>query len=339
MRPLLRLLLRGLALTLSVALLAEGAFRAFYPDDGEAASTIVDVQRRLRSGTVSRFVPHPYLSYVFAAPSTPSPSDPINPLGFRGPDPRSLAAGTKRIVCAGADTTLDHFAALATALRDSRGDSVAPINYAVPGWTTAESALNLMLNASHHPNAAVVIHHAPNDTGPRLAPGFQPDYSHWRRPFVEDVGAITRWLGRYSQLFLYAKWLGGFRDFGLERAVVPHEPLATLDPATASAFDANLRTMITACETFGAHAIVATVPRAPGPPVDDADRLLCSAIDEHNAIGRTVASSAGATLLDLAARFSDPVDFESRTRMTGPALQRKARMIADAVFASGALDR
>lgn len=106
--------------------------------------------------------------------------DDFNSLGYRGEDitiPKP--EGVYRIVALGGSTTFGEYLEtyaeayphqLQQILRESYGfERVEVINAGVPGYTTWESAVNLMLRVPDLDPDMVIVYHAVNDVNPRLS--------------------------------------------------------------------------------------------------------------------------------------------------------------------------
>ena len=305
-RLLFTLVLVGSSLAVA-AVLAEAGFRLLYPDDGPAAATIVRLQSFLRGERREAFAAHPFVSHVYA----PAPG--INSLGFHDREhPREKSAGVTRIACIGGSTSLAYPPVLEGLLATASPDRVEVLSFAMPSWTTAESLVNLVLNVQDFSPDVLIIHHAVNDTAPRIYPGFRSDYSHWRVPFRERFSGFTGFLARYSQLYCYWLWKRGLREFdvkarqgrmlGSEVAIGPDgAPL----PETAYAFERNIRTMIRLGRTFGARSFLVTMPHR---PASAEENTLAKTIEDHNERLRELARSEGCGLIDLAQALAGRTD-------------------------------
>lgn len=104
----------------------------------------------------------------------------INSLGYRGDEiVQPKPDGVYRIVALGGSTTFGEYLQsheeayphqLQTILRDTYGyDNVEVINAGVPGYTTWESAVNLLLRIPDLKPDMVIVYHGINDLNPRLS--------------------------------------------------------------------------------------------------------------------------------------------------------------------------
>jgi len=149
---------------------------------------------------------HPYLPIILKPNTAFTPRNiTINSLGFRGKEFKTLKhPGTFRIVCIGGSTTFGigsssdktTYPQLLEDILNSKitNQKFEVINAGVPGYTTAESLINLELRVLDLSPDLIFIYHAYNDFKPNRVPNFKSDYSHWRyrepiyigRPFSEN---------------------------------------------------------------------------------------------------------------------------------------------------------
>ena len=145
------------------------------------------------------YEPHPFVGYL----QTPD-GDTVNTDGFNFPDyTREKPPNTVRIAALGGSTTAGPEAwphQLEQQLKNE-GLKVEVLNFGTPGWTSAESTVNYVLNAQDYDPDLVIIHHAANDMGPLSAPNFHPDYRHYRK--VLQLSAEDQAQTRVSQQFRY----------------------------------------------------------------------------------------------------------------------------------------
>ncbi|MFT7461792.1 MAG: lysophospholipase L1-like esterase [Pseudohongiellaceae bacterium] len=172
-----------------------------------------------------RYQPHPYMGYTLKPGHV---GEGVNPLGFRGvPVSPDKPDDVFRILCLGGSTTYGsrvpayraYPARLQTMLTNAQRDDPSlryeVLNCGVPGYTTAESLVNLSLRLSDFKADALVIYHGINDARLIQVGGFRSDYSHMRSSWRYPVISPVEWtLLRHSRLF--------FRLFG-ETYVKPSE--------------------------------------------------------------------------------------------------------------------
>ncbi len=213
--------------------------------------------------------PHPYLPYVYKKHfannySRPAAEYPLNKdkgyyfvaktsnnlgnfNGFDGgrdvviPKPE----GIFRINCLGASTTGNYIfynghdysypMELEKMLSDKfKEEKIEVNNFGIGGWTSAEILISFLLNGLDTSPDVVVLHHAYNDLGPSLTPGFQGDYSHAKRnlgeryylyhllgmvPFIPLAfynWAVTRFIGQNINHTLLSSVAKGTVDYDID---------------------------------------------------------------------------------------------------------------------------
>lgn len=315
--------------------LAELGFRLLYPDDGPAAGTIVRLQAFLRGERGEAFVAHPFVSHVFA------PGPETNSLGFHDREhEREKPSGVTRIACLGGSTSVHYPEVLEALLGRTSPDRVEVLGFGVPSWTTAESLVNLVLNVQEFSPDVLIIHHAVNDTAPRIYPGFRSDYSHWRTSFKPRFGGPNAFFARYSQLYCFWLWKTGLRELDVkarqgrihgENLVIGPDrgPL----PETGHAFERNVRTMVRLGRSIGARVFLVTMPhREPS----EEDRTLVMTIRDHNERLRKLARVEQCELVDLAAVFDGRADcFRDLVHFRPESMLEKVAPIALALWRAG----
>lgn len=213
---------------LALALVVAGFEIAYRVDDRANGVTTADyLPRSDAEAGRTMYVPHPFLGYVMRPGHVRSTEDgewlwTVNADGMRGerlvvPKPE----GTYRILCVGGSTTFgtgcqrdeDAFPQkLQDMLRERlpAGVRVDVGNCGVPGYSTAETLINLALRLDRFDPDLVIVYHAANDALLVQAEGFRADYSHGRQvwsPF--RVSPSERRLIETSRI--YAR-LAGTRD-------------------------------------------------------------------------------------------------------------------------------
>ncbi len=330
------------------------------PGLGEDAHRLEAFREFVRNEGHAWFAPRPYIGYA-GHPSTPGDGTgrKVNSRGFRGPEWEvARAPGVLRIACLGGSTTggsdqKEGYARLYPSLLEKLlaaqlGRPVEVMNFGMPGWTSAETAVNYFLNVVDFDPDVVVVHHAVNDVMPRLWPGFESDYSHFRRPWKEpSYGTLGRFLIGTSAL-CGAIGLKQNEDFTLNWLVgVPLDPTdmeTELAPETALAFRRNVRSVCDAVRARGGVPVIATMPFSKNPDFFRPPRgpLIRIGISEHNELLRDLAREERFLLVDLARAF------DRRAPELGPTFvdyvhvklagnQAKAELIADALIRGGHL--
>jgi len=155
---------------------------------------------------------HPYIPIILKPNTSFKPRNiTINSLGYRGKDFKLIKTpGTFRIVCIGGSTVFGigsssdktTFPQFIENILNSKmpGKKFEVINAGVPGYTTAESLIDLELRLLDLSPDLIFIYHGYNDFKPNRFPNFKSDYSHWRyrepiyigRPFLDNFRFYTK---------------------------------------------------------------------------------------------------------------------------------------------------
>lgn len=302
-------------------------------------------------GETAQYEPRAHVVYA-----RPSSVPGVNRLGFLDSDfPKEKRPGVPRIACLGSSTTeggnsLHHEGSypyfLKQILEQRTRHPVETMNFAMAGWTTAETMVNYFLVVQDYAPDIVLIHEAVNDVEPRVWPGFRPDYSHYRRPWKELRFSLAyRLLVRFSDAFA-AYQLRRVDSLGLPAVVVrpPEGPYqfagGRLPPETAVAFRRNIRTIAEHVRLRGGQPVLVTMPydrvRAASLPVFQAG------IDDNNRILRELAKEQGFLLVDLDALVRARPDglrplFLDLVHLEPEGNRFKAQSIAEALLAQGLL--
>lgn len=205
---------------------------------------------------------HPYLFRV-PKPGFEYQGVRINQQGFRGPELASpKPRDTFRVLALGGSAVWNPYvsnndqtwavklqANLNRAMQaQGNGLTFEVINGGVPGYTSAESLMNLVWRGLPLEPDAVLVYQGYNDFKPNRWPGFRPDYSHWR---AKDHSQF-RHLSRQVRVVWYAHTLlAGFSYSKLEKQDTVEQP--GLD-----AFAANLGRIVTLARAEGAQPLLAT---------------------------------------------------------------------------------
>ena len=145
------------------------------------------------------YQPHPYMGFVLNPSYEPAHAGrvEINDAGMRSAEmAKEKPPGVIRILCLGGSTTYGtgatandktYPAQLERLLNESADEGVRYEvgNCGVPGYSTVESLLNFELRLLEYDPDWILIYHAANDARPIDAPGFRPDYSHFRKTWTQ----------------------------------------------------------------------------------------------------------------------------------------------------------
>jgi lysophospholipase L1-like esterase len=304
------------------------------------------------------FEPHPYVAYVHVA-GGPG----VNEDGFTFEQvPRAKPDGVFRIAALGGSTTDGPHAwpyHLAKKLHRVRPDlEFQALNFGMSGWTTAESAVNYVLNVQDYAPDVVIVHHAANDMGAIYHPDFHPDYRHYRRVLQMDAdeqGELRvrqRWtykldakLCRYSLVYVWVRirLLGENRsDYSLTYLTTwPDGPRKELPEAVRiRPFQRNLRTIGTLAEANGSRVLFASIPWVRPEVAPDLAAQWGPGLDhqmaEQNARLLAVAREHGWGAVDLDAAMGDKADlYVDPIHMTQPGEEEKAAHLARYIVEQG----
>jgi lysophospholipase L1-like esterase len=300
-------------------------------------------------GAPLTFRPHALLSFELTPDVRRRGRETIGPIGFRGPTPAvPKPEGTTRVLCLGGSTTygdgLEDGETFPEQLQARGGGRFEAVNCGVPGYTTAESLMDLCLKGLDLEPDVIVVHHGVNDYRPRTFPDLDASYRGFRRIWVEEelertplthaLGSLALGrlvLGRKTQRHgLYA-----YTDREVPRRLTREEVVAT---NSLFAFERNLRALVAVAQARGIGVIFATQPQSVSAMQG---RGEIDPIEEHNEVTRLVAGESGAVLCDVARDFpeegtyipGDPVHLNA----AGSGIQ--AERILAALVESGALER
>jgi lysophospholipase L1-like esterase len=189
---------------------------------------------------------------------------------------------------------------------------------------------------------AVVLHEGVNDLHARFRKDFRADYSHWRTPLrPPPTNPVTRWLARWSDLYLYQRLeREGVPDIG-GLTVAPgrqDEPLVAegrLPPETARPFVRNVASIAASARELGATVVLLSLPTQP-----DHDPAIAPVWDygvaENNRGLQDLAAQQGYLFVDAAGYFAEHVElvrpeFLDYVHLTGKGNSLKAELVADAL--------
>ncbi len=204
-------------------LLAEGLARVLYPWLSHPSGRYrVAILRGEVSLQPSR-LPHPYLTYVNTPDYATEEGRPQhNSAGYRNPEfPATETGNVLRILALGGSTTYGtavdrddswprvlerELAAVAGA------GKVRVVNGGLPAGTSAEILSHYAFRDRHRVRPAVVLLYIGlNDAMTLFTPGYDPEYTHYRRPWVRLEPRIYEkaWLQSGLVRVFYSWWLRG----------------------------------------------------------------------------------------------------------------------------------
>jgi lysophospholipase L1-like esterase len=262
---------------------------------------------------VSNYVPHPYLVYTlnpnrrYLDFQGQGPQHFINSLGFRGKEfSKEKSPGVYRIICIGGSTTFslnesDETKTYPQMLEDTLNSTFdSPhfevINAGTPGWTTAESLINLQFRLLELRPDMVIIYEAVNDTyAMRTADEGKSDYSNLRRVIdYKQATAIERILFSASAIYRFYFLYSRHMVFDINAvSTKPYPPektmLKNLDNATGKYFASNLASMVVIAKSRNIVPVLMTMGHGPWHP----------SFMRLNQITREIAKQSGAKLVDF----------------------------------------
>ncbi len=264
---------------------------------------------------VSNYIPHPYLVYVLNPNARyqdfygQPPRQFINSLGFRGKEfSKQKKPGVYRIICMGGSTTYSlherNEAMTYPQMLEDNLNSVfdSPrfevINAGTPGWTSAESLMNLQFRLLELQPDMVISYEAVNDTyAMRVEDEGKSDYSNFRQ--IVDYSQATRFerflfsaSAIYRFYFLYSRKI----SFDINQISTKGYPpdatiLKNLNNATGNYFRSNQNSMIAIAKSRNITPVLVTMGHGPWLPI----------IQKLNQITREIAEQNSVKLVDFEA--------------------------------------
>ena len=274
---------------------------------------------RNEAGQDKIYRPHPYTAYNLAPGAIRRQSGiemRINSLGYRGPEfPLEKPPGETRVVCVGGSTTFgtsveepDSWPRRLEGLLRSqlRDRPISVINAGVPGFTTAETLVNVALRVMDVSPDVLVILENVNDLAPRLWPHFASDYSHYRKPMTSpSQGFVDRALEKVSSFYALVRYK--LTDYQWSHSVEYHTTVDFLDNRNRSEVDLDERTLrpfrdhlVMLCRLargYEIRPVLCTMARRQDP--GEASPSFVRAFDQQNEAIREIAASEKVALVDL----------------------------------------
>jgi lysophospholipase L1-like esterase len=311
----------------------------------EMRYALENFRRYLLTGEMRGYEPRAYTVF-----QRPRGGPPWNAFGFSdGSWSRERTPGVPRILCLGGSTTEGGNESgrlgaypylLERTLQERTGRDFEVYNAGISGWTTAEMLVSWFLTLQDLRPDVLVIHEAVNDCEPRFRAGFEPDYSHWRKPVqLAPARGIERVLARTSLLYSYLRLRAGRAPHVLDVCTdrdAPFEPLMKEDrlpPETSLPFRRNVRTIARSAAADGAVVVLMTQPDGSKP----CREFWRYCMREHNEHLRELCREHGFVLADaeqvFAARPELEAEFSDLVHLEPAGNQAKAEIVADALAA------
>jgi lysophospholipase L1-like esterase len=318
----------------------EVGFRLLSP--AEVRRSVHNLRHDLLTGGMREYEARAYTVFqrVRGAPG-------CNSLGFVGEEwPRERRPNVMRILCLGGSTTEGgnpqgtkgaYPFLLERELQKRHAREFEVLNAGVSGWTTAEMLVSWCLTLQDYEPDFLILHEAVNDVVPRFWRGFQPDYSHWRRPIQSvPVRGLTRLLVSSSDLFVFAQRKVAPQDI-LSVSTYPElesDPLLAegkLPSESAYVFRRNIGTIAEAARVRGADVVLMTLPTG----TREVGAFWLHGIAENNQALRDLARERGYALVEAAREFEARPEvgaqFLDLVHLDVPGNQLKAELLADAL--------
>jgi lysophospholipase L1-like esterase len=297
----------------------------------------------------SLVIPHPYAAFVL----NPERGE-HNSQGFRAPkdklygrDPEALT-----IACLGESSTYglrvapehSYPSRLERELSGRLpGRRVEVVNAGVPGYSTPNILALLSLRVVPLKPDLVLLYAGFNDAWTRLLfPGFQEDYAHAQKSWVEAAFPLWR---RSLLLDRLADRLGypNSRD-PVFQTVAWHarggDPQENWMRSSGEPFRRNLATFAAIARAHGAVPVFITQATNFGGHPDKVRQALPQAMEEHMDILRRAARELRVELIDVRGPMSDrPEYFRDFVHMSEAGNARRAEVVADALLGKGLLRR
>lgn len=296
---------------------------------------------------VSNYAPHPYMVYTLN-PNTKwyyedyfgvKPIQMINSLGFRGKEfSHDKPKGTFRIVCMGGSTTFGlgepDEEKTYPSLLEKKLSALYPrrqievINAGTPGWSSAESLINLQFRVLDLNPDMIVIYDGINDTFAMRKPNEGgSDYSGFRQ--IVDYKMPEEWYRTvlsksYLARLLYVQshhLAFDINGLAVKPAPAGFDEISQLNIASGKYFRRNVRLMVTIAKSFGVNPLLVTMGHGPWHP---SLGLTCEII-------REISREAKTGLVDFE-RMSQPGFFDGdRVHLLRPGNDALSSAIAEGI--------
>lgn len=309
----------------------------------------------------SLYQPHPYVVYTLLPSIQKEKKEgfhAINSAGYRGP---ALKKNTDhlRIVCIGASSTYSirvgnedtYPRLLEKKLRETyRDDSIEVVNAGVGGYTTAESLANLSTRILDIKPDVLIIYHAVNDVHPRVMPGFQRDYSHYRKSLNIDsdfLDILQHWSG-FARLLnhmrpkrKHIRHLTTHIDF---KDIPRSQQLNNFRSTDSSVFRRNIENMVALAKIRDIDVVLSTFTFSRTNlryTKHLSYEAYATGIEQHNDAMREIAARYSLPLVDLANLFPDEQTqlFSGFVHLDSPGTEIKAQIFHDELIRNNVLDK
>ena len=329
-------------------------FVKFQPQERKLMAAYMGLGSGYDPDMVSNYHPHPYLVYVlnpnvkwnYRSYFGIEPKQMINGQGYRGKE--FLVAKPKdvyRIVCMGGSTTfglgepdetMTYPAQLEAGLnRALPGRHFEVINAGTPGWSSAESLINLHFRILELSPDMIIIYEGINDTFAMRKPEEgKSDNSNFRKIVNYKMpNAFARfWLRLSAACRLMYYWTTDDIAFDINSLAVKASPpgfseIDALNKATGKYFRRNLETIVAIAKAHHIKPVLVTMGHGPWHP---SLGLTCRLV-------RDVAAAESVPLVDFE-RYSRPGYFDiDNVHLLRDGNAALAHVIADTLIKNGTL--
>lgn len=305
----------------------------------------------------SMYLPHPSLGYVMRPNFERSSEKPrvqwtINSHGFRGeqlalPKPE----GTFRILCVGGSTTFGtgvrvdedaYPARMQTILREKLPPDidVEVGNFGVPGYTTADTLVNLALRLPEYDADLVIVYHAANDALMAQTEGFQPDYTHAVRVWsTQQISPVERFMVEHSRLYAHLTNARerfaerNLRDLvfveGFDERHVPSDKF--MNREGVDVFLRNMRSIVDVVRGQGRRVLLQTFATNESLEADEGSRFQETIVAMNEGLVE-LAAERGVPIVDIARYLDDKENsYVDWMHLNERGTETHARLLAGAV--------
>jgi lysophospholipase L1-like esterase len=227
-------------------------------------------------------------------------------------------------------------------LRKALGPRTEVVNAGVPGYNVVENLLHYLLLLDGLDPDVVVLAVGLNDVHPRLVGELWPDYRNlrvpWRGNVIPEPIEALRWSRLYRYFFLRGL---SFKEQHIYEVVArPWPPESTfaaqLRRNGAGIYRRHLENFVLLVQARGRKAVL--VPQ-PFFAAESWEEHFAPAVEEHNEIGRRVASELGAVYLERSAALMTAADAFDDCHFTEAGSAKYARALAQELLAAGVFAR
>lgn len=264
------------------------ALNAFTP---ETMQQMERARREVSHNNIdTTYMGHPFLHYT----GTQNRGD-FNHLGFTGNLPTyHKTKGVVRVACLGGSTTAFGLVEeIDKVLNSGNSGKFEILNFALAGWASVHSLVNLVLNVVDFAPDYLVVHHGWNDQETCKVSCARGDYSHkYQLKNLRTLTPMERFLIQSSYIYRTLildrlnEWIAPISDMTAKEYGPCPEDLCGFGGSEYH-YRRNLETMVHVAMGRGMTLIFATMPHSTHPPEDERHKL--PEFDKTNGVMRDVA--------------------------------------------------